>query len=181
MEGRLAPSGRRFLPELSRIAGLGVAAAGVLRERLASATGRPDHATTLAAHAREADRLAAEVAFGAAHALVPPIDGEDATALASRLRDVVEAARRIGRLADAIRPDLPNVTVGHLAELLVHAADSLEGAAATMIDRSRGLDFAHDVRQLRRDGERAFVEAMGVVLAGAPDPTAAVRQVEMYR
>lgn len=181
MAGRLAPSGRRFLPELSMIAELGVAAAGTLRERLASALGRPDHAAALAAHAREADRLAAALAIDAPHALVPPIDGEDATELASRLRDVVEAARRLCRLADAICPELPNAGVAYLADLLVQAADSLEGAAATLTDRSRALDFAHDVRRLGREGEQAFVEALGALLAGAPDPLAAVRQVEMYR
>jgi hypothetical protein len=181
MAGRLAPSGQQFLPELSMIAELGVAAAGTLRERLASAIRRPDHAAALAAHAREADRLAAALAIDAPHALVPPIDGEDATELASRLRDVVEAARRVGRLADTVHPDLPNASLAHLTELLVQAADSLEGAAATLTDRARALDFAHDVRQLRREGERAFVEEMGVLLAAAPDPLGAVRQLEMYR
>jgi uncharacterized protein len=181
MAVRLAPSGRRFLPELSIIAQLGVAAAGALRERLAAATGRPDHAAALAAHAREADRLAAAVAIGAPHALVPPIDGEDAAGLASCLRDVVEAVRRVGRLADTVHPELPNASVAHLADLLVQAADSLEGAAATLTDRSRVLDFAYDVRRMEREGERASVEAMGVLLAARPDPLSAVRQLEMYR
>ena len=173
MAGRLVPSGRRFLPELSMIAELGVAAAGALRERLASAIGRPDHAAALAAHAREADRLAAALAIGAPHALVPPIDGEDATELASRLRDVVEATRRLGRLADAICPELPNAGVAYLADLLVQAADSLEGAAATLTDRSSALDFAHDVRRLGREGERAFVDAMEC--CSPPHPTLWVR------
>lgn len=181
MTRRLAPSGRLFLPELSKIAELAVDAAGLLRERLGSAIARPEHVAALAAAAREADRLAAAVTTGAPHALVPPIDGDDATELGSRLRAVVDEARRTNRLADAIRPDLPDGTAARLADLLVQAADSLEGAVATMTDRSRALDFARDVRHLARDGERAYGDAMGALLAAAPDPVGAVRQAEMYR
>jgi uncharacterized protein Yka (UPF0111/DUF47 family) len=181
MTGRLAPSGRRFLPELSMIAELAVAAAGIVRDRLRSRIGLPHHAADLAAHAREADQIAATVTTGAPHALVPPIDGEDATALAWRLRGVVDAARGVGRLADTIGPDLADERVARLADLLVQAADSLEGAVATLTDRFRTLDFATDVRRLRREGDRAYAEAMGALLAAAPEPIGAVRQAEMYR
>ena len=182
MEARLAPSGRRFLPELSTLAELAIAAAGVLRERLDSAIGRPDHVAALAAHVREADRLAAAVTNAAAHALVPPIDGDDATELALCLRDVVETTRRINRLADAMRPGLPDATVSQVADLLVQAVDSLEGAAATLTDRSRALDFASDVRRLAREGDRAYADALGgSLLTAATDPVAAVRQAEMNR
>lgn len=163
------------------IAELGVAATAALRERLFNRTGQPDYAAALTAHAREAGRVAAAVAADAPRALVPPIDGEDAADLASRLREVVEAARRTSRLADLIRPDLPNATVAHFADLVVQAADSLEGAVATLTDRTRALDFARDVRRLRHEGELTFVEATGLLVTAAPDALGAVRQVAMYR
>lgn len=181
MTGRLAPSGRRFLPELSALAEHAVAAAGVLRERLGSTVGRPGHVAALAALAREADRLASAVTDGAARALVPPIDGDDASELASRLRDVVGATGSAGRLVNAIRPGLPDAIATALADLLVGAADSLEGAAATLTDPARAVEFARDVRRLARDGERAYAEAIGALLTTAPDAVGAVRQGEMYR
>ena len=181
MTGRLAPSGQQFLPELRTIAELAVVAARVVHDRLVSGTGRAGYTVDLAAHAREADRLAAAVRTDASHALVPPIDGDDARDLAARLRDVVVAARRVSRLADTIRPDLPDARVAHLADLFVQAADSLEGAAATLTDRSRAIDFARDVTRLGREGRRTYAEAMGALLAAAPDALGAVRQGEVYR
>ena len=160
---------------------LAVAAAGSLRDRISHPIGRPDHAAALAAHLREADRLAAVVTTGAPHALVPPIDREDAAELAARLRDVVDAVRRASRLADMIRPDLPDATATLLADLLVQAADSLEGAVVTLTDRFRVLDFAGDVRQTAREGERAYGQAMGVLLAAGPDPLSVLRLSETYR
>ena len=181
MAGRLAPSGQQFLPELSRIAELTVAAAGMLRDGLVSGTPGPDYAADLAAQVREAKQLAEIVAAHATSALVPPIDGEDAAEVAARLRDIVDAACRVSGLADAIRPDLPDARVAHLANLLVQAADSLEGAVVTLTDRSSAVDFADDVRQLSREGDRAYGEAMAALLATAPDPVGAVRQAEIYR
>ena len=180
MTVRLAPSARRFLTELSTIAELAVDAARALRNRLESGVDH-GHAAGLAARAREADRLVAALMMDAPRALVPPIDGEDATRLASGLREIVDAVRGIGRLADALRPDLPAPSVVRLADLLVQATDSLEGAAATLTDPSDAFNFASDVRRVRREGDRAYIEAMSALLAAAPDPLDAVRQAEMYR
>src|SRR5687768_1949306 len=99
MTVRLAPSARQFLTELSTIAELAVDAARTLRKRLESGLDHAVHAAGLATRAREADRLVAAVMTDATHALVPPIEGEDATRLASGLRAIVDAARRVGRLA----------------------------------------------------------------------------------
>jgi uncharacterized protein Yka (UPF0111/DUF47 family) len=178
--GRLAPSGGAFLPELSTIAAAAVAAATVLRARLASAIGERHHRAELATYAHQAQTLAAAVTTGVPRTLVPPIDGEDAAELASRLRVVVDGVHRAGRLADLVRPDLSDANVAHLADLLVQATDSLEGAVATLMERTGALDFASDVRRLAGGGDRAHGEAMGALLASAPDPLGAVRQVEMY-
>jgi uncharacterized protein len=181
MAGRLAPSGRVLLPELTMIAETAVAATGVLRERLGAVGGPSDYERDLAERARSARSLAAAVVMGATHALVTPIDREDVTRLASRLGEVVDAAHRVCALADAINPALPDAWVARLANLLVDAADSLEGAAATVTDRSRALDFAAEVRRLERRGDRAYIEAMGALLTDAPDSLDAVRQSGMYR
>jgi diadenosine tetraphosphatase ApaH/serine/threonine PP2A family protein phosphatase len=178
--GRLAPSGRAFLPELSKIGEIAVAAAMVLRDRLDFAVARPDHRADLARCAREAASLATAVTLGAARALVPPIDGEDATALASRLRAVVGSLYRVARVADVVRPVLPDATVADLADLLVGATDSLGGASATLTEPSRALDFAGDVRRIARAGDIAYGQAMGSLLASAPDSLGAVRQAEIY-
>jgi hypothetical protein len=181
MTGRLAPSGQQFLPELLMLGEIAIAAAEVIRDRLASPVGRREHADALDAHAQKADRLAAGVAIDAPRALVPPIDAEDAARLARYLRDAVAATRRVGFAADLARPTLPDPRATPLAELLVQAADSLEGAAASLTDRFRALDFAGDVRLLNHEGERAYVEAMGALLAAAPGGLGAVRQAELYR
>jgi|SRR5688500_4352744 len=178
---RLAPSGQLFLPELMMIAETAVAAAGVLRDRLGSGGDASDYERDLEARARTARALAAAVMTGATQALVTPIDREDAARLASRLREVVDAAHRVCALADAINPALPDAWVAHLADLLVDAADSLEGAALTVTDRSRALDFAAEVRRLERRGDRAYTEAMGALLTDAPDSLDALRQSGMYR
>ena len=178
--GRLAPSGRAFLAELSLVAENAAAAAAVLRERLESASECDGQRAELATYAREADALAARVTTGVPDAMMPPIDGEDATELASRLRVVVKGMHRLGRLADVVRPSLPDATVVLLADLLVQATDSVEGAAATMTQRSSALDFAADVRRVAREGDRAYAEAVGALLAAGSNPLDVVRQAAIY-
>jgi hypothetical protein len=177
MTGRLAPSGHRFLPELSRIAELAVATATLARDRLTTAVDAGADAVFLAEQSREADRLAADVTTGAPRALVPPIEAEDAAALAAGLRDVVAATRSAARFAGMIRPGPPVVVA--LADLLVETADSLEGGVATLTDRTRAVAFARDVRRLAREGERAYVDAVASLLTTAPATLDAVHDREM--
>ena len=177
---RLAPSGRAFLPELSLLAEHAAAAAAVLRGRLDPGSRGAGHPTNVAAHASEADSLAAAVTKSSSQALVPPIDREDATDLASHLRVVVNGLHRLGRLAHTVGSFVPDAEGVRLADLLVQATDSLEGAAATMTERSSALDFAYDVRHVAREGDRVYVEAIGALLSATPDSLDAVRQAEMY-
>lgn len=179
MPGRLAPSGHRFLPELSRIAELAVATATLARERLTSAVTTRDTAVLLVEQSREAGRLAADVTTGAPRALVPPIDGEDAAALAACLREVVAATRSAARFAGMIQPGPP--VVAFLADLLVEATDSLEGGVATLTDRTRAVAFARDVRRLAREGERAYIDAVASLMTTAPATLDLVRDREMCR
>lgn len=172
MTGRLAPSGDRFLSELSRIAQLAVDTAVCARERVTTGRSTPDDTALLAEHFLEADRLAAEVTNGASRALVPPIDGEDAAALAARLRGVVVATNSAARLAGMVPSGPPVAPL--LADLLVEATDSLEGAATTLTDRTRAVVFARNVRQLVREGERAYVDAVASLLTTTPTALDAV-------
>ena len=176
MTGLLAPSGERFLPELCRIAELAVATAILTRERVTTAVTTAERTAVLAEYSREAARLAVEVAIGAPRALVPPIDGEDAAALAARLRHVVVVTRSAALLAGMMGSG-PRVAT-HLADLLVETADSLEGGVVTLTDRTRAVDFARDVRRLARDGERVYIHAVGSLVATA-SAIDAVREYEI--
>jgi uncharacterized protein Yka (UPF0111/DUF47 family) len=182
MKRRLTPSAGQFLPELSMLAELAVESAASLRVRLAD---RIDHAAAgddLCAGERAAYELALTVMADAPRALVPPIDGDDATELAWRLHGVVDAIRRAAAVDASLRPMLPDVGVTQLIDLLVEAVDSLEGAAATVTDKSRALSFASDARRIGRQGDRVYVDAMvGVLLSKMPDPLRALRQAEIYR
>jgi hypothetical protein len=178
MTGRLAPSGDRFLSELSKIAQLAVDTAVCARERLTTGVSTPEDAALFAERFREVDRIATEVTTGASRALVPPIDGEDAAALAARLRDVVVAARSAARLAGMI-PSIPTVAP-LLADLLVEATDSLEGGATTLTDRANAVAFARNVRCVVCEGERAYIDIVASLLTTSPAALDAVRQREMY-
>ena len=163
------------------MAELSVAATNALRDGLGSGSPHGDARADISTSKAQSDDLADAVRAEAAHTLVPPIDTDDATDLAWRLSRVLEAVRRVSEASISLQPALPDLTVSHMIELLVRATDSLEGAVTTLMNAPRALDFAGETQRIDREGERAYTEAIGALLAAATDPIVAVRQAAFYR
>jgi uncharacterized protein Yka (UPF0111/DUF47 family) len=173
-----------FLPRQPDILGLldrhaAVTADGVAALARWSETGAGADAQAVRDAEHEADDLRRELLEALTTALATPIDQEDAYALSERIDEVIDCAKDVVRLAEALQWQ-PDVYGARMAARAAEAASELHAGVAHLVSRDRSGEHAERTIKAARRVEHELLEGLAAL---SRDGDAFDRSVtlELYR
>jgi uncharacterized protein Yka (UPF0111/DUF47 family) len=173
-----------FLPRQPDILGLlgrqaAVTAEGVAALARWSEGGADADAQAVRDAEHEGDDLRKELLHALTIALETPIDQEDAYALSERIDEVIDGAKDVVRIADALqwRPD---VYGARMAARAAEAAAELSEAVASLATRDRSGEHAELAIKAGRRVEHELLEGLAA-LGRDGDAVDRVATLEVYR
>src|SRR5688572_955755 len=128
----------------------------------------------------EADNLTHGVIERINTSFITLIDREDIHMLASRLDNVIDLIDATARRAQIFRiRDVRQAAIA-LADVLVRANESIEGAVVHVKKPALVETMNTRVKQLEEEGDAIYHEAMGRLFEGQPDALEVIKWKELY-
>ena len=173
-----------FLPRQPDILGLlrghaAVTADGVAALARWSETASGSEAQAVRNAEHEADDLRRELLQALTTALTTPIDQEDAYALSERIDEVIDCAKDVVRLAEALEW-APDVYGARMAARAAEAAAELSAGVAHLVTGDRSGEYAERTIKAARRVEHELLEGLAA-LSHDGDGFARVATLEVYR
>jgi uncharacterized protein len=173
-----------FLPRQPDIVGLlgrhaAVTAEGVAALARWSESGAATEAQAVRDAEHEADDLRREVLQALTTALATPVDQEDAYALSERIDEVIDSAKDVVRLAQALGWE-PDVYAARMAARAAEAATELSAAVGALVSENRSGEHAERTIKSARRVEHELLEGLAA-LSRDGDGFARMATLELYR
>jgi len=173
-----------FLPRQPDILGLlrrhaAITADGVAALARWSESGARSDAQLVRDAEHEADDLRHELLQALTTALATPIDQEDAYALSERIDEVVDCAKDVVRLAEALHWS-PDVYGARMAARAAEAAAELSSGVTHLVTGDQSGEYAERTIKAARRVEHELLEGLAV-LSRDGDAFARVATLEVYR